>query len=247
MNHVATVTEINLFPVKSMQGISVEQADLWWYGLEGDRKRAFVQSDNRSAFPWLTGREYPDLVRYEAYFSDPTNPATSPIGVKTLSGLDLDLDDPALLEELSKESGRSIHLMKLGRGVFDAMPISILSKTFVQSIADGLGEPVDTRRFRANIVVDVEQPSHGFPEEEWLNSTLTFGDENTGAQVQTNYRIQRCAMVNIDPDNSQRNPAVLKTVGQFWNACAGIYGATKQLGTIRVGDGLFIGDPQSGS
>jgi uncharacterized protein YcbX len=34
---VSTVKEINLYPVKSMCGVSVEQADVYWYGLNSDR------------------------------------------------------------------------------------------------------------------------------------------------------------------------------------------------------------------
>ena len=236
MNIVGTVTQINIFPVKSMQGISVQEASLWWYGLDGDRKAAFVQSDSQSAFPWLTGREYPDLVRYEPSFVDPTKPATSRIRIKTLSGMELELDDPELLRELSQQSGHAIHLMKLNRGVYDCMPISVISQTMVRSVTEELGLPSDARRFRANIVVDVKEPTHGFPEELWLNKTLVFGNSESGAQVQTNYRIGRCSMVNIDPDTSQRNPTVLKKVAQLWDSCAGIYGAAQQLGTIRVGD-----------
>ena len=38
---VGTVAALNLYPVKSMRGISVPRAELYWYGLNGDRKHAF--------------------------------------------------------------------------------------------------------------------------------------------------------------------------------------------------------------
>ncbi|MEM7129904.1 MAG: MOSC N-terminal beta barrel domain-containing protein [Chloroflexota bacterium] len=244
---IGTVTQVNLYPVKSMQGIPVQQAQLWWYGLDGDRKAAFVRSDNQSHFPWLTGREYPDLVRYEAYFTDPKTPDTSPIRVKTRSGLDLALDDPELLRDLSQKSGHPLHLMRLNRGVFDCMPVSVISQTLVQTLADSLKEAVDTRRFRANIVIDVEPSVRvasdgGFPEAKWLNKTITFGNHETGAQVQADYEDRRCAMINIDPDTSERNPTILKKVAQLWDACAGIYGATRRLGTVCVGDEVHLSD-----
>lgn len=240
MKTIGTVSQINLFPVKSMQGFSVQAAKLWWYGLDGDRKCAFVKSNDSSNFPWLTGRDFADLVRYEAYFVDETKPAASPIGVKTLSRTDFRLDSPELLRELSQQSGHPIHLMKLNRGVFDAMPISVISTTTVQTVANALEQPVDARRFRANIVVDVAEPEHDYPEAQWLHQTLTIGDGDDPAQIQTNYRTQRCAMINIDPDTSARNPEVLKKVGDLWEACAGIYGAVQRLGMIRVGDAVKI-------
>ena len=59
MKAVGYVKEVNLYPVKSMQGVSVPEATLYWYGLNGDRKYAFVRTDTNSSFPWLTGRELP--------------------------------------------------------------------------------------------------------------------------------------------------------------------------------------------
>ena len=55
MNQVATVTELYLYPVKSMRGIAVEELDVYWYGFNGDRKHSFVRSGNPTGFPWLTG------------------------------------------------------------------------------------------------------------------------------------------------------------------------------------------------
>ena len=37
-------------------------------GIPGDRGYAFVQSENRSTFPYLTGREVPDLLLYMPAF-----------------------------------------------------------------------------------------------------------------------------------------------------------------------------------
>ena len=48
---VGRVKEVNLYPVKSMRGTSVREASLYWYGLEGDRKYAFVKPGARSSFP----------------------------------------------------------------------------------------------------------------------------------------------------------------------------------------------------
>ena len=67
MEPVGIVKEVNLYPVKSMRGVSVPEASLYWYGLNGDRKYAFVR-DIDSSFPWLTGRQVPKLLQYEPHF-----------------------------------------------------------------------------------------------------------------------------------------------------------------------------------
>src|SRR3954470_1555874 len=60
----ATVAAIYRYPVKAMGGEPLDEAELGWFGLPGDRRYAFVQSDHTGDFPWLTIRELPALTRY---------------------------------------------------------------------------------------------------------------------------------------------------------------------------------------
>src|SRR5215212_6701244 len=59
---VATVASLYRFPVKSMAGEEIEQAKLYWHGIEGDRRQVFVKTRDLSSFPWLTARDVPELV-----------------------------------------------------------------------------------------------------------------------------------------------------------------------------------------
>src|SRR4051794_26808062 len=94
---VGIVKELNLYPVKSMDGHTVEAAFLNWHGLDGDRKYAFVQDGNTSNFPWLTAREIPRMLHYRPYFVEPNNRVKSAICVKTPDGLDLALESADLI------------------------------------------------------------------------------------------------------------------------------------------------------
>lgn len=122
---VGVVKELNLYPVKSMRGVSVEKAQVYWYGFNGDRKYAFVRSENASGFPWLTGREIPDLLRYQPTFVDKANLLTSPIRVNALE--ETALDSSELREALSQAYGAPVQLICLNRGTYDAMPISLIT------------------------------------------------------------------------------------------------------------------------
>jgi hypothetical protein len=54
---VGRVAGLWRFPVKSMAGEQLDEAELGWHGLAGDRRWAFVRGDTpRSGFPWLTIR-----------------------------------------------------------------------------------------------------------------------------------------------------------------------------------------------
>ena len=59
---VGRVAAVLCYPVKSMAAEPVEDVDVSWHGLSGDRRWAFVRPDLPSnGFPWLTLRQRNDL------------------------------------------------------------------------------------------------------------------------------------------------------------------------------------------
>jgi len=99
---VGRVTELWRFPVKSMAGEHLEEAQLGWHGVTGDRRWAFVRGDTpRSGFPWLTIREEPPLAQYRPYLRDRARPDRSETWVRTPDGDELDVIDPALAAGLA--------------------------------------------------------------------------------------------------------------------------------------------------
>jgi uncharacterized protein len=229
--------EINLYPVKSMRSVSVEKADLYWYGLNGDRKYAFIHDDAESGFPWLTARELPQLLQYQPYFTHPDVPMTSKIRVKTLT-LDVALESAELLQALSKDYDKKISLLKLKRGTFDCMPVSLISSSALSSLEKQPNVSLDSRRFRNNIVLETN--TKGCPENDWLSHTLIFGERSTSASVLVNYPIKRCPVINLHPESGEQNTHVLKTVAQTTKGLAGVYGSLQRLGDIHVGDKVHI-------
>ena len=65
------VVSIARYPVKSMGPEPLEEAELHWTWLHGDRQYAFVKAADTSDFPWLTARDLPSLVRFTARYADP--------------------------------------------------------------------------------------------------------------------------------------------------------------------------------
>jgi uncharacterized protein len=241
-NHlIGIVKEINLFPVKSMRGVSVEHADVYWYGLNGDRKYAFIHDDAKSGFPWLTAREHPKLLQYQPYFVDPTSPLKSEIRILTPAGADVALSD--LQGELARAYPKPISLLKLMRGTFDCMPVSIISSSSISTLETFLGEPLDGRRFRSNILLETES-TEDFPEHSWLNQTLVFGEHTNAVRMAIHYQTKRCVMVNLQPETGESNSGILKIIAQLSSNHAGVYGSLQTLGTIRVGDNVYLQKPE---
>lgn len=228
---VGRVREIWRYPVKSMAGERLEEAHVHWHGLDGDRRAAFVRGDDHSHFPWLTARQVPELVRYRPFYSDPDDVRNSPLLVQTPGGAHWPLDAAELQAELAELYGRPLSLIRIKRGVFDSLPLSLMSTASVAALDERLDFPLDGRRFRQNIIIETFD-GRPFAEESWVGSALTIGE----VQLWLNQQIERCQMINVDPDTAVRSSATLKLVAQSRDNCVGIGCTPQSTGQIRVGD-----------
>jgi uncharacterized protein len=235
---VGKVVELWRYPVKSMAGEPLREATGGWHGLAGDRRWAFVRPGlERSNFPWLTARELPELFHYRPRFAE-EDPEQSTALVRTPSGGELDVHDPALAAEL----GEGVRVIKQNRGVFDTAPLSLLSTQSVASLGALIGAaadaPIAALRFRPNLLIEAAgaDAAAPFPEDAWVDATLWLGE----LAMRLERRDSRCVMVNVDPVTTARNPAVLRTIAQQRQSCLGVYGSTVQPGRVRVGDPVTI-------
>jgi uncharacterized protein YcbX len=231
MTMVGRVAALWRYPVKSMAAEELDGVEVSWHGLAGDRRWAFIRGgQERSGFPWLTIRELPELAHYRPRFAEPARPDASPTLVRTPSGGELDVADPALAAEL----GPGVRVIKQDRGVFDTMPLSLLS---AQALA-GLGRLVGTEpaagRFRPNLLVDV--PGRDFPEDDWVGRVLRIG----GLRIRVDQRDKRCVMVTIDPVTLHRDRRILRAIARKRDTRFGVYGSTVEPGRVEVGDPVEI-------
>ena len=225
MSPVGHVVSIWRYPVKSMRGESLEEADVYWNGIRGDRRFAFIRPGlERSDFPWLTIREKPEMWAYAPRLLDLAKADKSDAVVTTPDGRELAVDDPALAAEL----GDGVRVIKQNRGVFDTAPLSIMGSRSVEAMGGW-----DARRFRPNLVIEAAEP---FAEESWVGRVLTVG----GMQMRVDRRDERCVMVNVNPDTCERDGQMLKQLGREREACLGVYGATVAPGVVRVGDPVSL-------
>lgn len=246
---VGTVRAIWRYPVKSMRGEALTAAPLGWHGLEGDRRYAFVRAGDVTNFPWLTGREVHEMLRYAPSFTDAAQPRTCPVRVRTPGGRDLAIEDEVLRAELESRSGVPLSLIQLNVGAFDSMPVSLVTTTALASFGSWLEEAPDARRFRPNLVIEPEVRDVPFPEDGWFGARLTFGERREGAAdealatVHVERPIKRCVMITRDPDTPESDPAIARVVARAHDNIAGVYGAPMTLGTIRVGDPVLLDRP----
>jgi uncharacterized protein YcbX len=93
---------------------------------------------------------------------------------------------------------------------------------------------VDLRRFRPNIVLDLE--SSGASEADWLDGTLVFGNGEAPPRLRLNARIERCAMITLDPDSAAKDLSILRRIVEDFDNLVGVYGGIEAIGSIAIGD-----------
>ena len=230
---VGRVVGLWRYPVKSMATEPLTEVDVSWHGFAGDRRWAFIRDGvTQSGFPWLTIRERADMNRYCPSFLDPAQPDQSPVIVRTPSGATYDVMDAALAAELYPQGAR---IIKQNRGVFDTFPLSLITTQTIAGLGELVGARLDVQRFRPNILVETADPVP-FLEDSWGGCVLRVG----GVKVRVDKRDGRCAVITIDPQTTERSPAILRTVMRDRGGCLGVYGSTVLPGRVTMNDPVWV-------
>ncbi len=263
MTTIGTVESLWRYPVKSMSGEATTEAFMGFSGFYGDRCFAFKNSAAPKGFPYLTAREQQQMLRYRPQFhyaeraAKPPNlteamnlaPGVTPangdpndliLDVVTPSGAVVALDDPVLIEMLSEGLRGQNHLalLRSDRALTDCRPVSLISLQTVRQVEAELGMPVDKRRFRANVYLNLAS-DHGFAEDEFVGRRLRIG---ASAVIAVLERDPRCKMISLDPDTGEHNPEVLRQVAQVHEAFAGVYCAVLVEEILSKGDSIELLD-----
>jgi len=230
-------------------------------GVYGDRVFAFTSSLSPKGFPFFTGRDQRQMIRYRARFRNPEKAArpinlaeaessgANPISanaselmieVETPDGKTIAIDDPALIDNLRAniDGKHELKLLRSDKAITDCRPLSIFALQSAKKLGEETGTNVDKRRFRANVYVDLTNAA-GFAEDQFVGKTLRIGSKVVVSVLE---RDPRCMMITLDPDTAEKTPAILKQVAQAHEGMAGVYGAVLMEGMIRKGDSVELID-----
>jgi uncharacterized protein len=260
---VGTVESLWRYPVKSMGGEKLTESFVGFSGVYGDRCYAFRNSAARKGFPYLNANVQPQMLLYRPKFRYPERAATPPnlieatniapgvttanaepedlvLDVETPSGAVVAIDDPALIEMLGAGLRGENHLtlVRSDRALTDCRPVSLISLQTVRRVGEELGAPVDRRRFRSNVYIDLTS-DQGFAEDQLVGRNLRLGPK---AMVAVLERDPRCKMISLDPDTGAHNPQVLRQVARAHEAFAGVYCAVLVEGILSAGDTVQVVD-----
>jgi hypothetical protein len=258
------VTELNVYPVKSFKGVSVQSRLVDDFGLEGDRRWMLVDEYGR----FVSQRRHPQMALLNTRINSSGDvsvviegdiyplkaPPSQPIEVTVWSDTCLAWSNvnPALDDRLSSFLGLPVKLVympvdtfrQVDRAFFaddqrvsftDGYPLLLLNEASLCDLNSRLPEVVTMSRFRGNIVVSAELP---FAEDKWKRIEI---GEVAFAVVKP---CSRCVMTTVDPSTGIKGTEPLKTLSMYRKSEHGIIFGQNivQLsgGVITVGDRVKV-------
>ena len=274
----ASILNIYRYPVKSMMGETLSEADIGEAGIPGDRGWA-VRDEKRGGI--RGGKKIPQLMTLTAQ-SGPTAPLImAPDGDSASASteginewLSDKLNHPVTLwpllpadqldhyrrgapdtedfeQELRAVFGRLpeeplpdltgfeelLEFESPPGTYFDAFPISIMSEQSLATMNQLEGESrFDVRRFRPNLLVDIPDTDHPFPEQAWVGKTLSIGS----VKLKIDMTCPRCSMTTHGFDDLPRDTEVMRKLVNHSDGNLGIYASVQSPGKISLEDHIAI-------
>lgn len=264
MSAVFSVKEIYIYPIKSLAGISCQNALAEEMGFENDRRWMLIDAENQM----ITQREHRIMSQFYPQISDGKISITFQDQKHEFSideHLDNSIavnvwDDKSEVIEVNKSTskwfsqhlGFECKLVKIIKNGDRKHESSKLKETFNVSLADGypylmigsqsldflnekLADKITVLRFRPNIVISSQSPH-----EEDDFTTFKIGE----VQFKNIKPCGRCIMVNNDPDNGKLKKEPLKTLSKYRNVNNSVLFGTNIVslnsGIINVGDEIVF-------
>ncbi len=218
-----------------MAGESLTQGCLTADGLERDRLYAFESSGAPAGMLRVAGQERRELLRYSARID--TN---GEVEVRTPSGERWPVESVGLLQLLETQtaSGSVFRLTRAETPQTDVRPLSLISTQTVERLAEELGQPLDVRRFRANLLLDL--PENAFAEDKLVGKTVRVGST---AVLAVRERDPRCRFITYDPDaphTAEPLFELMKLLDRKHQGRAGVYASVVVPGEVTVGDAIRV-------
>jgi uncharacterized protein YcbX len=237
---MGTVAGLWRWPVKSMAGEQVDALRVDGRGAGGDRTHA-VLFEHRGEPKPLTAREAPRLLAWQARYPFNVNggvdPARPPFAIVTApDGRSFRWGDPRLRHALEDDLGRDVDLRRDVNGIQDLeRSLLVTTEASLQALGDELNGPVDLRRFRPNLHLDIDVP--GWDELTWDGRELVF---ERGVRLRFLHPCVRCAIPTRHPDTQIKWPGLLRHLHDEHDQCFGINARVITGGRIEAGEAFEL-------
>lgn len=239
---VGRVSALWRYPVKSFRGESLEFAPVGPDGIPGDRGVAVVDAESGRV---ISAKRVHALISGRAV-ARPGGPVLC-----LPDGRAISYDAPEAADVLSEWLGRRVRLevqregserpliedeqdhVFWGRpgGFHDGHHLHLLTTATLMHLKslhpDG---EWDARRFRPNIVLEVE--GTGPVEQDWIGRTLRIGD----VELEIIKGCTRCVMTTLEQDELPQDREILGVVAREQDNVVGVKATVRAPGSIALGD-----------
>lgn len=255
------VSGLYIYPIKSLRGISLLEAEVLEKGFRYDRRWMLVDNKNKH----VTQRTHPHLSQIELTLNKDT------IGVSHLGMPDLEiplvltnrpaidvtvwddsvmgLEAPAAINEwfstvakeqcklvfMPEEAPRPVNPKRAVNGenvsFADAYPYLIIGQSSLDDLNSRMEVALPMHRFRPNIVVEGSDP---YAEDYWKN--IQIGQ----LKFRVTHPCKRCVFTTVDQDTGKKGAEPLKTLATYRRegkeVIFGVNTLALSMGRIKVGD-----------
>ena len=261
-----SISELNIFPVKSLGGITLDTADLTLPGLRFDRRWMVVAPDGR----FITQRTCPQMAMVETrivndqlalasfgmddhlvpYSSADMSRLSTEVWGDAVNAMDVGDETAAWLSQALGEECRLVVFPQSetrycdgGRAkpddhthFADGFPLLIVSQASLDDLNNRLDTPVEMKRFRPNIVVS---GCDAFAEDSW--QSIEVG----GISIRIVDGCPRCSVPTVDPSTGMLSgPEPIHTLSSYRERDGEVYfgvnAAADREGPIAVGDTVTV-------
>ncbi|WEG13249.1 MOSC domain-containing protein [Pullulanibacillus sp. KACC 23026] len=239
MQLIGKIKEMNRYPVKSFKGETLDSTRIEKNGVYGDRCFAFIDETKSGWHRYITARQIPAMLSYQARLShEGFNDPFPKLQITTPEGHFLTWNDDLLkeIQAYTKKKVSMINLKPTGSDLLavDEASLLIVTTASLNKLEHLWGKPLDSRRFRANLVIAVENEE--LNENEWIGKKLKIND----VTLSIDSFCERCAMVTLDPETIDRDKSLLKTINDDMNLKFGLYASVTQTGHIHKDAPVYL-------
>lgn len=263
------LTQIWIYPIKSLGGISLSSAKVLGKGLKFDRRWMLVDKNGK----FLTQRVHPSMALFRLSMDDDTltvryKEDSINLSLKhspTSGSLQVQIwDDTVMAVEVGEEYNQwfTMHLGLECRLVYfpeesarpvdprykvndehvslaDAYPFLIIGQSSLDDLNKRLEQTLSMKRFRPNFVVEGGEP---YEEDTW--TSLTIG----ATRFMGVKPCARCVLITVDPETSEKGAEPLRMLSTYRKQGNKIYFGQNlvalDLAEVYVGDTVTIKNPK---
>lgn len=230
------LTQIWMYPIKSLGGISLLSAQVLGKGLRHDRRRMLVDNTNTA----ITQRVYPKMALFKTSMSsaqlqvkfgesnlkvsleaqDLSRPLDVTIWNDRVKAFEVGKSESEWFSEMlgikcrlvffPEENERPVdpryHVNHENVSLADAYPFMIIGQSSLDDLNSKLDEPLPMNRFRPNFVFEGGEP---YEEDQWKN--ISIGDVRfVGVKM-----CDRCVMTTVNQVTAEKGIEPLKTLALY--------------------------------